>query len=245
MKKEEGNRKDVFKEFQESIKGLDGALHIIDTTISVDKQMEYFKFAENVKKELHLSSVEEQIMALKINTSTYIEIKYALAYLAISGDVKAYRALETYNKTPEGESSDWAKLALLQAKITLQSEFSEEKQIFISTGLGGRDSMIRFFSFFKSTELKVFSPYQQDLIAKEMSFAIHKYKGELEKIEIRDNYFTLLFLIDIRQDIRAMLLEAVKECNEYGNFINPHFIVTNVKIYTDEDIQKELLKDEK
>jgi hypothetical protein len=236
------NNNDVFKEFQQSLRGLDGNLHVLETSIPVEKQMEYFKYSEKVRILSKNETVEEQIDVLNSIDSTYEAKKYAMTFLAVSRDVKAYRALETYCKNQEENITDWASLSLLQAKITLESEFSDEKQVFISTGLGGRGSKLRFYAFFKSSDLSPFSNYQRDLIEKEIPFTIRQYRGEMEKITIESNYFSILFLISLQMDIKEMLKSAVAECNEYGDFINAHFVITNVKVFSPEDIRKELRK---
>ena len=240
--KEDNEDKDniPFNEFQDSLNNMDGNLHVLDTYLSIEEQMAYFKYSEEVRKTIENTTIKEQIEILHNENSIPEEIKYAITYLAISGEVKAYRELENYTGKENESISDWLKLALLQAKITLESEFLEEKQIFISTGLGGRGSMLRFFAFVKSTNLIVFSDYQRNLIEKEIPFSIQRHKGTLEDITIADNYFTIVFLIDIRKNIRNVLKEAIDECNQYGHFINSGFIVSNVKIYTQEEIEREL-----
>jgi hypothetical protein len=236
------NDNDVFREFRESLIGLDGNLHVLETSVPVEKQIEYFHYSEEIRKNRRNENVDEQIDILNSPDASPEEAKYAMAFLAVSGNVKAYRALENYNRTHKDNLDDWAALSLLQAKITLESEFSDEKQVFISTGLGGEGHRLRFFSFFKSAGLKPFSDYQRKLIEKEIPYCIHKYRGTLEKQNIEDVYFTVVFLIDLSVDIRNMLLDAVNECNQYGNFISNSFIITNVKIFSEKDIQKELLK---
>jgi len=62
----------------------------------------------------------------------------------------------------------------------------------------------------------------------------------VEEIKIAGNYFTVLFLININVDIKAMFENVVNECNQYGDFINNGFIITNVKEFSEEDIQREL-----
>ena len=240
--KEDNNKKneDPFKEFQNSLDNIDGNLHVLDTNLPVEEQMAYFKYSDEVRKNSEDTNVEKQIEILHNDNSFLEEIKYAITYLAISGNVKAYRELENYTGKENDFLTDWLKLARLQAKITLESEFLEEKQIFISTGLGGKGSMLRFFAFFKSTDLIIFSDYQRNLIEKEILFSIQKHKGILEKTTIADNYFTIVFLIDIRKNIRNVLREAVDECNQYGHFINSGFIVSNIKTYTQEEIEREL-----
>ncbi|MDR0427114.1 MAG: hypothetical protein LBH12_00770 [Dysgonamonadaceae bacterium] len=241
MKKDD---KDIFKEFQDSLKNLDGTLHVLDASIPIEKQMEYFNYSDSVRKNMEKGTVENQIIILNDDYSSTEEIQYALTFLAVSGDVKAYRALEIYTEKNKDHLNDWAILAMMQARITLESEFSEEKQIFISTGLGGKDGNFRFYSFFKSNKLVPFSAYQKSLIEKEFPFFIEKSEGIIEEIKIEDNYFTLIFLINLQIDIRVVLRKVIDECNQYGNFIDTRFVITNVKIYSREEIEKELLKDE-
>jgi hypothetical protein len=233
------NNDDIFKKFRESLEGLEGNLHVLETNIPVEKQVEYFHYSEEVRQNSKDENVDEQIDVLNSSDSSPEETKYAMTFLAISGDVKAYRALEKYN---EEHDDDWISLSLLQAKITLESEFSDEKQVFISTGLGGVGHRLRFYAFFKSSGKKPFSDYQRKLIEKEIPFYIQKYQGILEEQTIEDNYFTVLFLIDLSIDIKTMLLNAVDECNQYGDFISTSFIITNVKIFDKNEIEQELEK---
>lgn len=232
----------IFDEFQQSLENLKGNFHVLETSIPVDKQMEYFRYSENVKKNMDLENIDYQIEVLNDVHSESEQKKYAMTFLAVSGDVKAYRALEAYSQKNIPVDSDWMQMSLLQAKITLESEFSDQKQIFISTGLGGKDHKLRFYALFKSNNLVSFSPYQVELIKKEMSFFIQEYDGETEEIVVEKNYFTVLFLIDLRVNIKNLLESALNECNQYGDFISRSFVVTNVKKYTEEEIQRELNK---
>ncbi|MDR2805175.1 MAG: hypothetical protein LBB85_05955 [Dysgonamonadaceae bacterium] len=237
------NDRDVFNEFQQALRGVKGNLHVLEASVPVEKQMEYFNYSEKVREYCKDETVEEQINILHSDEASLEETKYAMTFLAISGDVKAYRALEKYSENPKNKVlSDWAVMSLLQARITLDTEFSDEKQIFIATGLGGEGNKLRFYAFFKAEGLRPFSEYQRDLIKKEIPFYIHRYQGEVEEIQIEDTYFSVAFLIDFQVDLRVMLLNAVEECNEYGNFIQTNFIVTNVKKFDQEDIRRELQK---
>jgi hypothetical protein len=236
------NDRNALQNLQHSLENLKGNLHVIETNVPVEKQMEYFRFSEVIRndgdfRDGHL--VEEQMKILTSDEASSAEIQYALTFLAVSGDVKAYRAIEAYNELHADDY--WSDLALMQAKITLETEFSDEKQVFISTGLGGKGSQLRFFAFFKSARKRIFSDYQRELIEKEVPYSIQKHQGTMEKIQITDNYFTVLFLINIQVDIKTMLEEALDECNQYGNFIDKGFVITNVKEFTEEEIQRELM----
>jgi len=220
-----------------------GNLRMLETSVPVEKQAEYFKYSEKVRENSQNETVEKQMEILHSDEASIEEMKYAMTFLAISGDVKAYRVLENYSKDPKSELlSDWTKMSLLHAQITLDSELSDEKQVFISTGLGGKGNKMRFYAFFKSENLQPFSDYQRNLIEKEIPFCIRRHQGEVEDIQVEDNYFSVVFLIELNVDIKTMLLNAVSECNEYGNFIQTSFSVTNVKKFGRGDIERELRK---
>ena len=228
------------RDLQNSLEKAKGNLQVLETNVPVEKQMEYFRFSEQIRiKDLDDEEIDNQIKTLTLPEVPAHEIKYILVVLASSGNVKAYRAIEAYN---EIHSDYWSAMALLQAKITLQTQFSDEKQIFISSGLGGKGDLIRFYAFFKSTDKKYFSDYQRKLIEEEMAFCIERYNGIMEEIDIKENYFTILFLLQFQANVKEMLEEAVAECNQYGNFINKGFIITNMKTFSDEEILSELLK---
>ncbi|GHT76216.1 hypothetical protein AGMMS50262_13800 [Bacteroidia bacterium] len=235
------NDDSILKELQNSLASIDGSLCVLDTTLSVDKQMEYFRYMEKIREsDLNLTA-EEQVAILQSDDTSLKEKKILMAAMAISGDVKAYRALENYGEeVQDKELKEWASLSLAQAKITLEFEFSGEKKIFISTGLGGKGTKLRYYAFFKSNRLKVFSDYQRDLIEKEFLYSINKSQGIVEEIKIEDNYFNILFLLDFQADVKYSLARAIEECNQYGDFINDHFIITNVKVFDKEDIRREL-----
>lgn len=235
---------DILKNFQHSLDNLKGNFHILESSVPVERQMEYFHFSENVKKDktVHPIPIEDQISALNTADTSMEEKKYFMVQLAGSAEVPAYRALESYAQNPDPDLKDWATMALMEARIALEAELSDEKQIFISTGLGGKDTRLRFFSLLKSKDLKPFSDYQRDLIEREFPFSLEKYGSDIESLEIKDNYITLVFLIRFNVNIKTALDEAVSECNQYGDFINPNFLITNVKIYNEEEIQQELAK---
>lgn len=227
----------ILRGLQHSLEGLKGHMQFLETSVPVEKQMEYFRYSEKIRNDTRPTSIEEQIEVLRSPESSPKELKYALAYLAVSGDIKAYRTIESYNKEHE---DDWTEMSLVQAKITLESELSDEKKFFISTGLGGKGDKLRFSAFFKANHLRAFSTYQRELIEKEMSYAIEQHGGDVEEVKIAENYFTVLFLINIDIDIKVLFENAVNECNQFGNFISNSFTVTNVKLFSEEDIHREL-----
>jgi hypothetical protein len=238
------NSIDSFEKIYQSLSDLHGNIHILEATIPIERQKAFFSYAEIVKNSKDKDgSIDEYIRKINSESIPLEDKKHAIVFLSVSADIKAFRALERYSQNPQKELNDWTLLALLQARMILENEFSDERQIFISTGLGGKGDKFRFFAFFKANELKPFSDYQKDLILKEMTYFFKKYHGQIEKIEIKNNYFTLLFLSGFEM-VRDIINNSVEECNKYGNFINNDFVVTNMRIFDGKDIQKELQKNE-
>ncbi|GHU71219.1 hypothetical protein FACS189413_12660 [Bacteroidia bacterium] len=222
---------------------IKGNVHVLDTVVPVEKQMEYFHYSELVRRNLKNESIDDLIEDLQREDVPLSDQKYMLSVLAISGDVKAFRAIEAYSRgNYDPALTDWVAMSILQARITLDSEFSDERQVFISSGLGGKGDKLRFYAFFQSEKLIPFTDYQRNLITQEFSYSIKKYQGEVEEIKIEKNYFSILFLINLQEDIRKMMESALNECNEYGDFIHSSFVITNVKCFDEYDIERELRK---
>lgn len=247
MKKEEG---DVFKQFSNSFNQLKGHFHVLEQRVPVEVQMEYFKNSEKVKKSLLTPfSVEENEhykevwMQLTAEETSNEDKRKLLTLLAVSKSVKAFRLLEGYTRQPDPEVANWAYMALMELRISLESELSDEKQIYISTGLGGKNEKLRFYVLLLSLEGKPFEAYQRQVIEREFVYFLPKENCEIERLTIEDRYVEILFLLPVKSDIKAILDKVIIECNQYGNFLSEVFTVTNVKELTSEEIQEILNKD--
>lgn len=238
---------DIFKKFRDSFSGLRGHFHVLEQSVSVDRQMEYFRFSEKVKKERPKLVAEEiPSVAEKLSEAdTPIEdIKLELVLLASSHEVKAYRVLENYVHNPHPELKDWAQLALMESRMAMESDLSDEKQIFISTGLGGKGEKLRFFALLLSAGRIPFAEYQRQVIEREFEYFLPKQDCEIEKLEVNGNYAVLLFLVPVRSNLKTILDYLIQECNQYGNFLSDLYTITNVKELSKEEIEAIIRKEE-
>ena len=234
-------QEDIFKKFYESFQNMDGHFHILEHRVPVEQQMEYFKYSDMVRKmNIAMSSVDyEQYMSKLENVElSKEEKKETLSILASSKQVWAYRMLERYVQNPDEELVNWAYMALMESRITLESELSGEKQIYISTGLGGKGEKIRFYVLIMSLGGAPFADYQHEVIEKEFRYALPKNDCEIERLTIGKKYVELVFLISVKSDIRKILEDVIRECNVYGNFLSESFTVTNVKELTQEEVNQ-------
>lgn len=236
--KEEG---DVFKRFRDSFSKMDGHFHILEQRVPVELQMEYFKYSEQVRKERAKPDLNDMDYtafreSLSNPESTTDYKKYILFMLATSREVKAYRMLEDYVQHPDEDVSNWAYMALMESRISLESELSDEKQIYISTGLGGKGEKLRFYVLMLSRDRKPFLEYQRKVIEREFAYFLPKADCEIERLTIGEQYVELVFLIPVRADIKLTLDKVINECNQYGDFLSDIFTITNVKELTQQEV---------
>ena len=243
MKRQE----DVFKKFYDSFQNMDGRFHILEHRIPVDQQLDYFKYSDKVRKvfvEIDDAEYERYSTDIEDLERSMEEKKMILSVLALSKQVRAYRLLERYVQSPDEGLVNWAYMALMESRITLESELSGEKQIYISTGLGGKGECIRFYTLILSSEGRYFEEYQREVIEKEFGYFLPKNNCEIERLTIGDKYVELVFLIPIKADIKAVLDDVIQECNIYGNFLSGLFTITNVKELTKEEVEEIIVKNE-
>src|SRR5690606_12651266 len=161
----------------------------------------------------------------------------SLTLLASIPDVGAYRTIENYHSKPaDKELAHWSSMALVSSKIILISDLSGQQQVYISSGLGGQDKKLRFFSLFTTNHRQEFTNLQKEMIEREFRFHLNTIDVLIEEFNIQNNYFTILLLFPFDVDIKSRLNSAINECNQYGNFLDTKFLFTNVKILNEKEI---------
>ncbi len=232
---------DIFRRFHETFSKMDGHFHILEQRVPVELQMEYFKYSEDLRKdkvdldEDDYMIFEESLFDPEITTDYK---KYILSSLATSPQVRAYRMLEEYVKHPAEDVENWAYLALMESRISLESELSDEKQIYISTGLGGKGQKLRFYTLILSKDNDFFEEYQRQIIEREFHYYLEHADCEVERLTIGEQYIELVFLIPVKTDIKLLLDTVIEECNQYGDFLAGTFTITNVKELTGEEVME-------
>jgi hypothetical protein len=222
----------VFERFRDSFGKLNGHFHVLEQRIPIEIQIEYFKYSEQMRKNQTKMTDDEYgvyIQSLTSETLSSEHKKYILSALAISSDVRAYRFLEDYAQHPDSDVTNWAYMALMESRISLESELLEEKQIYISTGLGGKGEKLRFYVLIIASKEEPFREYQRQTIESEFAYYLPAEDIEIERLAIYDFYVEFVLLIPVRKDIKAILDNIIAECNQYGNFISNRITVTNVK----------------
>jgi len=212
-------------------------LTIVEEQIDIEIQMEYFKVSRDYKESNHEEYNVSEKEKLTNADILLDEKKQVLSRLATLENVEAYRAIEAYyNTETDPFMLSWSALALKESKMMLESSLLDEKQILISTGLGGKKSKLRYFIVFVSKSGDTFSETQQKVIKSEVEFLLQKNRSDVESIDFDLNYSKIVSLIPLDVSIKDTLTGVIDECNQYGDFIMPNFIITNVKKLTTQEI---------
>lgn len=230
--------------YQQSFQNMNGKIHILEQKIPIEEQMKYFNESRKWKRisnETPPSEAvcEEWFELVRSGSEDIWDEKDYILGLANSHQPKAYTYLKQLADTcQKPELKNWLYLALMDIQMSLESEMSEEKQIYVATGLGGKGNKLLFCILMFSRELKPFEPYQRQTIVREFSYIFEKDNCEVGNIEVNDLYVKVLLYIPFKANIRHAIDSAIISCNEYGNFLSVHYTITNVKELDEQEIQE-------
>lgn len=230
----------MLNQLRDSSGELKANMHLLNEIVPVEEQMKYFEYSKYVQSNKDNMSFDRNYLIAKLFTPE-VDVedrRYYLSALAGVVDVAAYRAIETYHSSPlESELANWSAMALAESKILLDAEFSGEKQFFVSTGLGGKNGKLRYFSVIASSDRSDFNEFQRETLLRELQFAFTTHNIEVESIEIKTNYLKIYLFCGLSQDGHICIEDALKECNEMGHFADDQFLLTNVRKIEDSEIE--------
>lgn len=240
------NQDDIYNQLKKLLAESGGKFNILEEQVDIDLQVEFFEMINEVKngdtvtETDHLADLEKK---LNDNDTEVSEKKQILITLSnIKEEPEAYRIIERFVGTQDKDLNSWATLALQHSRINLESHFLDEQQIFISTGLGGKHEKLRYFIVCRLNDKVELSEAQKKIVETEFEHIFTKYQSVIEKLSQFKNYFTIVGLIPIDVSLNEVIKAAIDESNMYGDFIHSKFLVTNVKILQQHEIEKQFKK---
>lgn len=227
----------LYEKIREMLGGNPGSYSILEHQIDMDLQMEYYDCSRKLKTEVDEQWAMDQMQYL-YEPGYSIEVKKnILARLATIERVECYRAIESYLEQADESLRDWTLMSLNESRMQMESRLLDENQVFISTGLGGRDKKLRYFVVLISRDRRELTHTQKKVIQNEFEIILKKYDAEIEEIRFCEYLSTIQLLMPIHHSLKLMFQEAIDECNHYGDFLTDHFIATNVRILSFEEIK--------
>jgi len=227
----------LFEKIQEILGGTPGNLQILEHQIDMDLQVEYYECSRKMNQEFDESWAFDHMQYLEEPGYSVDVKKEILARLATIEDASCFRAIESCARTAGVPLRDWAILALNESRMHLESNIMQENQVYISTGLGGKEHKLRYFVVLMSRNRVELTETNRMVIRNEFDDVLHRYDAELEEIHFSGYLATILLLLPMNFSLKQVFSEAITECNRYGQFLNEEFIVTNVKTLSFEEIK--------
>ncbi|MCU4166604.1 hypothetical protein [Carboxylicivirga caseinilyticus] len=226
------------KTYKEKIKQYGDNISVLEEEIDLKLQMEYLKESANVKKVLDAVQVLKDKNKLFDDGMSLSDKRILLSKLASVNEVEAFRTLELYKQKPDKSLMEWSVLAYQESKMLLESSLLDKPPLFISTGLGGKGTKLRYFIVIKSIKGKYFSDFQTQVILKEIEYSFKKEEAELEDIRFFGYFATLTVLIPLSVGLKTLLADVVQTCNEMGGFVDKRMLITNSRKLTLNQIKK-------
>lgn len=235
-----------WQEMNEMLAKAGAHLNILEEEIDIEIQKAYFNLARTLAKapakfQALCKQYTEEVNNLFDENVSPGKKQEMLVVLATLDDIGIYRAIESFSKQ-DSPLKQWATVALQQSRMLIQSNLLEDPEIFISTGLGGRGRLLRYFCVFLNKNENTLERFQQDIVRTETETALKSYEGSLEQINFSEGYSTFTVLLPLDTDLKALFENIIDECNLYGNFLNENMIITNVKKLTEDEIRGILKK---
>ena len=231
----------IYRRMQDLFSGMSKKFSLMEDPIDVAVQMNYFETSFRVReKNFNEAEAIAQRDELFDPNVALEKKKILLTQIANVPSPEAYRTLENYADEPDNELKDWAKMALQENKLLLESHLLDDNstQVFISTGLGGKGHKLRYFVVLFNKEGSDLKPFQQKVLKDEINYALQRHDSELEKLEFMQRYTTMSVVVPLSSDLTKVFREGIEECNQFGGFLSTDFIVTNMKELSNEEIDE-------
>jgi hypothetical protein len=208
---------------------------LLDNGIDEKLQSEYFDLSEKLGEEEHGDAAA---LIRSLGAAGGMEIKEVLIRLAQLGTPEAHVAIEKYMNESAGEMEGWAVLALQECRMNLESLASELNDGILTAGLGGTANRVRYFVAVPSGTGNPFSEAERKIIAEEFALVCRRYDTIFEKSEFTENYAALYLLVPYDVSLESLIKAAVAEACKKEKFISDHFLATNARRPSPEEIIK-------
>ena len=232
------SKENIYDTIRDLFGDLNNNFNILQDQIDVDVQTEYFEYSKNHNLNINPEDVIRNKEDIFQNHISIEDKKCMLVKLASIDSVEAFRTIERYLKEPNHSLRDWAKLAFQESKLLLESKLLDENQVLISTGLGGKGLKLRYFTVILSDTGEILTKLQKKIITSELNYLFKKHTAEVEKISFQDDICTILSIIPINVPVQNIFNILIKECNQFGDFLNKYYLITNLKILTINEIRE-------
>jgi hypothetical protein len=217
------------EEFQKVFANM-GNVHVLEEELPIEVQQEFMELSSKLEaSEYADETAMEMGQRLSDPALTEQEIKETLVILAFRGWVDAFRTIEKYCEVAPHYLHEFARFAYHISKVFVESELTDTMPRFVSSGLGGKGSLLRYCVVVFPSLSPGFTETQQKVIELEFKEATQRIGGETEQTRFLFEYAFMKVLVPIQTNLNIVIKEAISECNKYGDFVYEGYFATNVR----------------
>lgn len=234
-----------YDNINEVLSNIPDNFKILEETIDIEVQKEYYDTSKSIEIDHKTDNLHWLIETLNLPESDLKTQKNILQRMAIIDSVESFRAIESFCESTNPDIKDWAVLALQQSRMVLHSSLLDEQQIFISTGLGGKNNKLRYFMIFPYKNHATLNNIQKSSLEKELLYFLERNNSEFEEITFYNRFATATSLIPLKAPVTEIIGETIEECNQLGDFLSDDVIITNIKKFDENEIIEIIANHEK
>lgn len=162
--------------------------------------------------------------------------KLVLVQLAQWGSTEAYRLVQEYSARPDPSLEEWSRIALYECRMCMESDLLDEPVGLISTGLGGDGERLRYI-FVLAFQGESPAEEKQRGIGEELKKVCLEHRSVVEQAQFRLSCLHVQVLVPMDVAVGAVIEESIARLNQHKEEFLPDYLVTNVSVPTDEEIQ--------
>jgi hypothetical protein len=181
-----------------------------------------------------VSVIAERLLSLETPLD---EKKKALAVLAHTGSIEAYRVLKEYTARADEELEEWSVLALQECQAFVEASLSDQGVVVITGGLGGEGHGMRYFFAVTAKENRAFTDAEQVVVELAFQEASRQLGCEIEEIQFSQGYVAMKALIPLEVAVAELIERGIRATNRVGGFLEEDYWVTNERVPTEQEIK--------
>lgn len=205
-------------------------VHVLEEELPIEVQQEFMELSSKLEASEYADETAMEMGQRLIDpTLSEQQIKETLVILAFRGLVDAFRLIEKYSDSAPHDLHNFARFAYHISKVFVESELTDTMPRFVSSGLGGKGSLLRYCVVVFPNSNPGFTDTQQKIIELEFKETTQRIGGEMEQTRFLFEYAFMKVLVPIQTNLNSVIKEAIAECNKYGDFIYEGYFATNVR----------------
>lgn len=171
------------------------------------------------------------------NTMSISEKKRILVQLSCRGTAEAYRLLQEYCTRPDSALAEWSRIAMYECRMRLESDLLDEPVGLISTGLGGDGERLRYIFALAFCGEAPAEEVQRE-IGEGLNKVCQQYHSVVEQAQFRPSCLYVQALVPMDVAVGEVTEESLARLNQHKEEFLPDYLVTNVSVPTEEEIQE-------